>query len=125
MFSGIPNVKQVRRIPKVPALTKDENSQPKSYRKFIKTNGVKKLERVTDPQGEMVPKVERIRGAKGPLLEMKVKSSMHNPRFIYVDCNDVAVFLDAFKKKTQKLPKKDIERSENRYADLKSRGECS
>jgi len=125
MFSGIPNVKQVKRIPKVPALTKGENSQLKSYLRFIETNGVKRLERVTDPQGEVVPKVERISGAKGPLLEMKVKSFMHNPRFIYVDCNDVAVFLDAFKKKTQKLLKIDIERSDNRYADLKSRGECS
>lgn len=125
MFSGIANAKQVTRIPKVPALTPGENSQLKSYLKFIETNGVKVLEKVTDPKGEVVPKVDRIKSAKGPLLEMKVKSSMHNPRFIYVDCNDVAVFLDAFKKKTQKLLKKDIERSENRYADLKSRGDCS
>lgn len=58
-------------------------------------------------------------------MELKVKSSQHNPRFIYVDCNDVAVFVDAFKKKTQKLEKKDIKRSADRYADLKSRGECS
>lgn len=58
-------------------------------------------------------------------MELKVKSSQHNPRFIYDDCNDVAVFVDAFKKKTQKLEKKDIKRSADRYADLKSRGECS
>lgn len=124
MFSGIPNAKQVKRVPKVPMLTKSENSQLKSYLAFIDAHGAKALERVTDPQGKVVPKVVHVIGARGPLLEMKVKSSQHNPRFIYVDCSDVAVFLDAFKKKSQKLPKKNIERSEKRYADLTTRGEC-
>lgn len=124
MFSGIADARQVKRRPKVPMLTKSENSQLKNYLGFIETHGVKALERVADPEGQVVPNVVRIVNAKGPLMEMKVKSSQHNPRFIYVDYNEVAVFLDAFKKKTQKLLKKDIERSEKRYADLKTRGEC-
>ena len=72
----------------------------------------------------MPPNIVPVVAAR-PLMELKVKSSQHNPRFIYVDCNDVAVFVDAFKKKAQKLEKKDIKRSADRYADLKSRGECS
>lgn len=125
MFSGIESAKQVTRKPKVPVLTTAENSVLKASLQFINRHGITRFEKVVDPEGLVPPTIERIKAAKGPLMELKVKSRAHNPRFIFVDCNDVAIFLDAFKKKAQKLTKKDIAPSEKRYVDLKTRGECS
>lgn len=124
MFSGIPHARQVKRTPKVPALTTVENEILRRALNAIEKHGIKRVERAVGLEGEVPPNIVPVVAAR-PLMELKVKSSKHNPRFIYVDCNDVAVFLDAFKKKTQKLEKKDIKRSADRYADLKSRGECS
>lgn len=124
MFSGIPHARQVKRMPKVPVLTEGENETLRRALKAIERHGIKRVERAVGLEGDVPPNIVPVVAAR-PLMELKVKSSKHNPRFIYVDCSDVAVFLDAFKKKTQKLEKKDIERSVNRNADLRIRGECS
>lgn len=124
MFSGIERARQVKKRPKKPVLTPAENAVLDKSLQFIERHGLKKFESVTDPRGEVPPNVTPVVAAKGPLMELKVKSAAHNPRFIYVDCDGVVVFLDAFKKKTQKLAKQDIVRSEERYASMKARGEC-
>lgn len=82
------------------------------------------MAKAVDLDGNVPPNIVPVVGAK-PLTELRVKTSTHNPRFIYVHCSDVAVFLDAFPKKSQELAKQHIDRSVKRYVDLKSRGECS
>lgn len=124
MFSGIERAGQVARKPKVSLLTEAENAVLDRSLRFIERHGIGNLARVTNTSGEVPPTVERIAGAKGQLVELKIRSAAHNPRFIYVDCHNVAVFLDAFKKKQQRLARKDIARSEDRYVDLRTRGEC-
>lgn len=124
MFSGIKRSEQVIRRPKVPVLTTAENAVLDKSLRFIERHGISNFARVSNEDGAVPPTIERIAGAKGPLVEMKINSAAHNPRFIFVDCHGVAVFLDAFKKKEQKLARKDIARSDDRYTDLRTRGEC-
>ena len=68
------------------------------------------------------PRTEKVKTAKGPLIELKIKSAEHNPRFLLVSCSDAAVFLTAFMKKTQKLRRTDIKRADERFQTIKD--EC-
>lgn len=124
MFSGINRAKQVIARPKKPVLTAAENAVLDRTLKFIERHGINRLQKVTPQRGLVSPHIQRIRTARGPLMELKIRSTAHNPRFIYVVCQSTAVFLDAFKKKAQKLARKEIRRSSDRYIDLKQRGEC-
>ena len=54
-----------------------------------------------------------------PVLAVKIKSAHNNPRFLFVACSDVAVFLTACKKKTQKLRRVDIARADERFETMK------
>ena len=107
MFSGIPRARQGNRRPKVPVLTTVENEILERSLKAIERHGIRRVEKAVALEGSVPPNIVPVVGAK-PLMELKVKSSKHNPRFIYVDCNDVAVFLDAFKKKRRNFPRKTL-----------------
>jgi len=69
---------------------------------------------VTHIDGEATPAAEKVTTASGPVIELKIHSAQSNPRFLFVVCNDVAVFLTAFEKKTQKLRRADVARAEDR-----------
>ena len=53
------------------------------------------------------------------MIELKIKSAASNPRLLLVNCNDVAIFLASFKKKTNKLPRAEIDRADDRYQTMK------
>ncbi len=78
---------------------------------------------MTHVHGEATPTTEKVKTARGPLTELKISSARNNPRFLFVVSNDVAVFLAAFAKKTQRLPRTDIARADDRYLNMK--GGCS
>jgi phage-related protein len=120
MFAGIPTPQ----IPSPPApiLTAGERGELAATLGFIDRHGARRLLSVTAVNGEATPRTEKVKAAKGPLIELKIKSAEHNPRFLLVDCSDVAVFLSAFMKKTRKLARADIDRADKRYRTMKD--EC-
>lgn len=117
MFAGI-HTPQVPSPPR-PALTAAELGQLQATLGFIDRHGARKLLSVTAVTGEATPTTEKVKGARGPLIELKIKSAANNPRLLLVNCNDVAVFLAAFKKKTNKLPRAEIDRADDRYLTMK------
>lgn len=87
--------------------------------RFIDRHGPWALLDVTLAGGEAVPATEKVRAARGPLLELKIRSGEKNPRFLFVVCGGVAVFLVAFEKKAQKLRRHDVDRADARYLTIK------
>ncbi len=69
------------------------------------------------------PATERAKPAKGPLFELEIQGGQHNPRFLFVMCSDVVVFLRAFVEKTQKLSRVGIARADDRFRTKRNR--CS
>ena len=121
MFAGIPNPQ----IPKPPPpfLTDGELGALREILGFIDRHGVTKLLGVAHTQGEATPTTQKVKSARGPLIELKIRSGQHNPRFVFVICNDIAVFLTAFPKKAPKLRRVDVPRADDRYQTMKDR--CS
>ncbi len=120
MFAGI-STSQMPNPPRV-ILTPVENEVLRRSLDFIDRHGFRRLEAVSDETGSTPPRIKKIKSAVG-LCELKIQTGNNNPRFVFVDCNGIALFLDAFRKKQQKLSKKDIERSEERYKTV--RGDCT
>ena len=120
MFAGIPTPQIPS--PPAPVLTAGERGELAATLGFIDRQGARKLLSVAAVDGEATPRTEKVKSAKGPLIELKIKSAEHNPRFLLVNCSDVAVFLTAFMKKTQKLRRADVERADERYRTMKD--EC-
>ena len=52
------------------------------------------------------------------MIELKIHGARNNPRFLFVVCNDVAVFLTAFPKKSQKLCRVGIARADDRFQTM-------
>ena len=117
MFAGIPT-EQIPRPPR-PFLTDGELGALSAVLGFIDRHGARRLLSVTHVHGEATPTTEKVKTARGPLIELKISSARNNPRFLFVVCNDVAVFLAAFAKKTQRLPRTDIARADDRYLNMK------
>lgn len=117
MFAGIPTP-QISSPPHQ-FLTDAELGALSTVVGFIDRHGARKLLSVTHVDGEATPATEKVKSAKGPLIELKIQSGQHNPRFLFVVCNDVAVFLTAFPKKTQKLRRVDIARADDRFQTMK------
>jgi phage-related protein len=74
---------------------------------------------VAHVEGEVTPATEKVRTAKRPLIELKIHGARNNPRFLFVVCSDVAVFLTAFAKKSQKLRRPDVARADDRFQTMK------
>jgi phage-related protein len=121
MFAGIPTPQISRTQP--PFLTARELGALSAVLGFIDRHGAKKLLSVADVEAETTPATEKVEFAKGPLIELEIQSGQHNPRFLFVVCSDVAVFLAAFPKKTQKLRHADVARADGRFRTMKD--ECS
>lgn len=117
MFAGIPTP-QIPSPPR-PVLADAERGELAATLAFIDRHGARKLLSVAAVDGKATPRTEKVKAAKGPLIELKIKSAEHNPRFLLVTCSDEAVFLTAFMKKTQKLRRTDIERADDRYQTMK------
>lgn len=117
MFAGIP-IPQIARPPR-PFLTDGELGALSEVLGFIERYGARTLLGVTRVDGETTPATQKVKSAKGPLIELKIQSGRHDPRFLFVVCNGVAVFLTAFPKKTQKLRRVDIARADDRFKTMK------
>ena len=121
MFAGIVNAQIPGSLR--PALTDREVGELDAVLRFIDRHGARDLLYVTRLQGDATPVTEKVKAAKGPLIELKIRSGQNNPRFLFVVCSDVAVFLAAFKKKTRKLSRQDIDRADSRFRTMK--GGCA
>lgn len=104
-------------------LTEVETEVLRQVLRFIDRHGVVKMQSVAAADDEAVPVIKSVAGAKG-IRELKVQTSANNPRFLFAVCKERAVFLTAFKKKSQKLAKSDIDRARKRYKDWKKREGC-
>lgn len=56
------------------------------------------------------------------IWEFRIRSRDNNPRFLFIDCRGIALFLDAFAKKRQKTSRRELQRSRDRPKTV--RGEC-
>ena len=74
---------------------------------------------VAHVEGEVTPATEKVRTAKGPLIELKTHGARNDPRFLFVVCSDVAVFLAAFAEKSQRLRRADVARADDRFRTMK------
>ena len=117
MFAGIPTPQ----IPNTarPVLTDGELGELAASLRFIDRHGARKLLSVSHVDGEVTPTTEKVKASKGPLIELKIRSAHNNPRFLFVVCSDAAVFLTAFKKKTNKLRRDDVSRADERFQTMK------
>lgn len=104
-------------------LTEVENEALRQTLNFIHANGVRAARDVAGAN-QRPPVIERVKGSKLGLEELKFQSGMTNPRLLFCVCEGKAIFLAAFSKKQQKLRKKDIETAEKRMKILQKRGEC-
>ena len=120
MFAGMPTP-QIARSPR-PFLTDRERGTLSEVLGFIDRHGARILLSVADVAGEASPAIRTLTAARGPLFELKIQSAQHNPRFLFVLCNDAVVFLAAFAKKTQKLRRVDVARAADRFQTMKD--EC-
>jgi len=116
MFAGIPTP-QIASPPR-PFLTDGERGALSEVLGFIDRHGARRLLSVA-VDGEVTPATEKVKTAKAPLIELKIHSARNNPRFLFVVCHDVAVFLTAFAKKSQKLSRADVARAEDRFRTMK------
>lgn len=117
MFAGIATPQIVRSAR--PLLTDGERGALSEVLDFIDRHGIWKLLGVADTDGEVSPSIQKVRSAKGPLFELEIQGGRHNPRFLFVVCSDVVVFLTAFSKKRQKLRRVDIARADDRFQTMK------
>lgn len=117
MFAGIPTP-QISDPPR-PFLTDRELAELGGIIGFIERHGARALLSVLHVRGEETPATEKVRAARGLLIELEIQSAHNDPRFLFVVCSDVAVFLTAFKKKTQKLRRQDIARADERFQTMK------
>jgi len=120
MFAGIPTP-QIVASPR-PYLTDGELGALSGVLRFIDRHGASGLLGVASIDGEVTPSIEKVKSAKGPLFELRIPSGQHNPRFSFVICRGVVVFLAAFAKKTQKLRRIDVARATDRFQTMK--GDC-
>jgi len=78
---------------------------------------------IPTPQIASPPRRFLTDGERGALSEVLGFIDRHgarnNPRFLFVVCHDVAVFLTAFAKKSQKLSRADVARAEDRFRTMK------
>jgi len=117
MFAGIPTPQIAD--PQHPFLTDGEIGALSEVLGFIDRHGARRLLGVAHFEGGVTPTTEKVRTAKAPLLELKIHSGRNNPRFLFVVCDDVAIFLTAFPKKAKKLRRADIARADGRFRTMK------
>lgn len=117
MFAGIATPQVVRSTP--PLLTEGERGALSEVLDVIDRCGAWKLLGVANTDGEVSPSIQKVRSAKGPLFELEIQGGQDDPRFLFVVCSDVVVFLTAFAKKRQKLRRVDIARADGSLQTMK------
>ena len=120
MFAGV-QTSQITRAPR-PSLTDRERGTLSEILGFIDRHGARRLLSVAAVAGDASPVIRKLTAVRAPLYELKIQSAHHNPRFLFVLCNDAVVFLAAFAKKTQKLRRVDVARATERFQTMKD--EC-